>query len=413
MGTKEAASAKIAQAIGTSVWSLIERVRGVEAARDGASAAPGPTATQGVGEPSTPPASNTGGKLTASAVEGLKVGLDWLSFVGSSARIQELKACNVDRWGDPEAVERGGCSYQRQLRYQCGAVLFYSDGRDDCMLSCPGAALASIDPLEQLRLLRQLHGLGYHTSRVDARVDDYARAVELDQVHAAAEAGDFTSFRLTEAKQPKRLTADGLQKTGDSRTFGRRGANGSGVYYRVYDKQLESRGEVDCVRWEVEFSGPRARVAGRMLADCEDVGQLVKLCGELVGGHIDFRERLNETHVDRRRRLGWWQTFLERIGRAVIAVDRVKAPLQAALAAMSRQYKSTLGQALIECQRTGVDFFSLLRELVLVGASEVDPRRLASRDSSLNVTAAFRLPSRGRVFVPLSASRSWVESIPF
>ena len=41
----------------------------------------------------------------------LQVGLDWLSFVGSSARIEELKNCNVDRWGEPEPVERGGLSY--------------------------------------------------------------------------------------------------------------------------------------------------------------------------------------------------------------------------------------------------------------------------------------------------------------
>ena len=342
----------------------------------------------------------------------LQVGLDWLSFVGSSARIEELKNCNVDRWGEPEPVERGGCSYQRQLRWASGVILFYSDGRDDCLLACPGQGLAVVNVDEQLRLLRQLHGLGFHTSRVDCKVDDFARSIELDQVHAAADAGNFTNFRLTQPIQPKRIAAGGMEKVGDSRTFGRRGSDGSGVYYRVYDKLLESKGEVDCIRWEAEFGGEKAREVGRLLADCEDARQLVEVVGQLVGGHIDFRIRGDETHVDRRPRLAWWAEFLERIGSAVISIARVTPPLQSALRQLGKQYRSTLGQALVICKAAGVDLLGHLRELAEQAASELDPRRLDRRDNSINLSEAFNLARRQRAFVPLAVLRDW-QDVPF
>ncbi len=358
------------------------------------------------GSAAVPPASNTGGKLTKVGLKGLKTGLDWLSFGGPSARMAEVKTCNVDRWGEPELVERGGCTYQRQWRWKSGAVLFFSDGRDDCLLSCPGGCLGGMDALEQMRLLRQMHGLGFHTTRVDVRVDDWDRVIDLELVHQAAEAGNFTSFRLTEAKQPKKLTADGLEKIGDSRTFGRRGADGSGSFYRIYDKNLESKGEIDCIRWENEFSGDKAREAGRQLTDCDDVEQLQQLCASLVGGHIDFRERGDETHVDRRPRLGWWASFLEQLGRAVLSIERTTPPLQSAVASFARQYKNVLAQARIVCEATGGDFFQYLREFVDVACGEFDARRMDLRDCTLNIAEAFRLPGSGRARVPRMAGRA-------
>jgi hypothetical protein len=357
------------------------------------------------GSAAVPPASNTGGKLTRAGLKGLKTGLDWLSFGGPSSRMGEVKTCNVDRWGEPELVERGGCSYQRQWRWTSGAVLFFSDGREDCLLSCPGGCLGGIDALEHLRLLRQMHGLGFHTTRVDARVDDWERVIDLELVHAAAEAGNFTSFRLTQGIQPKKLTADGVEKIGDSRTFGRRGADGSGSFYRIYDKNLESKGEIDCIRWENEFSGDKAREVGRQLTDCDDVEQLQQLCGALVGGHIDFRVRGDETHVDRRPRLGWWATFLEQLGRAVLSIERTTPPLQAALASCARQYKNVLAQARIVCEGAGGDFLQYLREFLDRACGELDVRRMESRDCTLNIPEAFRLRGRVRASVPLMVAR--------
>ncbi len=392
MQSKESGSAANAEAIGTSIWNVLPHLNG------GASAAAGSEAVAAVAgsRRQSPPESNTGGKMTRALV----VGLDWLSFGGASARRGEVLAVAEGYWGEPELLERGGNFYQRQHRWACGAVLFFSDGREDCLLVCSGSVVEALPPEDQLRLLRQMHGLGFHCTRVDCKADDFARVVPLELVHAAAEAGNFVHFRRTEARRPSKFVGGAMELLGDSRLFGRRGGDGSGAFVRVYDKLLESKGEIDCIRWEVEFCSDRARLIGRMLADCDDVAALEKTIGELIGGHIDFRERGDERHVDRRVRLAWWATFLEELGCARIALVRVKSSLQSGATSFARQYRKTLAQIRVVCERTGVDFFWHLRELVLQSCSELDPRKIDARDVTLNLTEAFNLSRGPRSFVP-------------
>lgn len=342
-----------------------------------------------------PPSGNTGGKLTTEGKRGLTSKIDWLNFSGRSVCVPVIKTIVEARLGPAELVDRGLNTYQRFWRWPTGAALCFTEGRQDCLLSMNGDSIdACSDADDQLRLLRQMHGYGFRTTRVDLAADDWERRVPLEQVHAAAEACDFTNFRLTDCRQPKRVDGGELKLAGDMRTFGRRGRDGSGVFLRIYDKALESKGEIDCIRWEVEFGNERAHEVGRRLADCEDVDQLRAVVSALIGGAIDFRRRAGETHVDRRERLGWWQSFLQLLGEAHVVVNRVKAPLQATAVALRRQWSRSLAYLRIAAERVGVDFFSHLREMIDRACEVVDPRQLDGRELELNLTEAFRLGSR-------------------
>lgn len=342
--------------------------------------------------------------MTETEKSGLTVKIDWLNFSGPSSHLEAIKVIISDHLAaEPLLVEKGRHTYQRHYAWACGAILCFTDGRADCLLSMNGDAVDCIGDLnEQLRLLRQMHGNGFRTTRVDLAADDWDRAVTLDQVHQAAESCNFTGFRRTEARQPKRVNDGRLELAGDMRTFGLRGESGSGVYVRVYDKLLESGGEIDCIRWEVEHGQDKAHAVGRALADCEDVQQLARVIGAMITGAIDFRVRGTETHVDRRPRLSWWASMVERLGRVVVRIHRVTPPLQDAARAFAKQFGGTLAKLKIVCDQVGQDLVGCLVQLIDQRCETIDPRQLDARDTAVDLVEAFKLRSRASrgIFAP-------------
>jgi len=90
------------------------------------------------------------------------------------------------------------------------------------------------------------------------------------------------------------------------------GAPASRQRLRVYDKGLESGGEMDCNRWELQSRKEAAETMAASLA-YQDWGEV--MASRLVG-FVDFRDRSSHSEVERRQRLPWFQRLVGLVGKA-------------------------------------------------------------------------------------------------
>ena len=104
---------------------------------------------------------------------------------------------------------------------------------------------------------------------------------------------------------------------GDTVYFGTRGKDGAGKFLRCYDKELQSDGEVDSVRWEVEFSKERANKVFFALAMSLNITDFATNIAMFIGGSIDFIERHGKK-LDTADRLAFWEQILDALGAATV-----------------------------------------------------------------------------------------------
>jgi hypothetical protein len=238
----------------------------------------------------------------------------------------------------PTANRWGRFFYDRHYAWPVGVKLYYhSDGDkagltgDRVCIDVSGSALDMLGTYQQAVFARGLLQFDFKASRGDGYFDDYSRRITPTELYRAVHGEDadgnitkrdYTGFRSVHYDH--RTGRDGV--TGDMVCFGRRGREGSGKYLRVYDKALESNGEIDAIRWENEYSGDRAIAFFNLVADTgNDPARLGSAITGSIAGSIDFlkrSERPHEKNLSRLERYDWWQSILDDLGDTVT----LKAP---------------------------------------------------------------------------------------
>ena len=282
------------------------------------------------------------------------------------------------RWVYDECYEWPGWSIRLHADSSRELAEKHHGGR--ATLEVPGSALDRMSGAELLQFMRVLdQRFVARCTRVDPYWDDYRRRIAPREIVADAEVSNFTGFRRWEHRAPRGLCPGGSIYCGDMLVFGRRGENGSGKVLRIYDKALESQGVEDCIRWEVEFSGDRARAVFACLAGCDDVEAMGRKCGELVGGSIDFLDRAgqpDERHLSRLGRLTWWQGIRLALGCCTVRVARRDRTIDSKREWVEVSVGRTLG-TLREAMPTG-EFDEWLAAVLDTGEG-----RMTKRDSKL------------------------------
>jgi hypothetical protein len=247
-------------------------------------------------------------------------------------------------WGDQrEECLYGFWSYDRHLLWPSGVKLLYHSTEDGNELTdgriaveIPGTALDQLDAFQTLLFIVSLREHDFHCSRVDIFFDDFERTITPVALYMAVyEESLFDGSPLRDDvcgfHRVKRITEGNRQgRLHDEVCFGRRGKMGTGKYLRVYDKKLESKGLINSVRWELELSDRYARGAfSRIvdsLGDTPDAQDrwcpqwTANVLGGLIGWAVDFRIRVGgEKNLSRLERHPFWQSILDRLGRAVLA----------------------------------------------------------------------------------------------
>jgi hypothetical protein len=290
--------------------------------------------------------------------------LDWLTVTLPPEARPEVLALLAPHLGEPEPLESSARFYGGGLAWLCGARLDVQPtqasmgGRERLALS--GEALRQLPIGDQLRVVKRLAELGAKGTRVDAAFDDFNRLAPMSAVHAACQAGHFAGFQVWEPRGRMRRNGD---REGDMVTMGSRGSGGSGKYLRIYDKNLESDGAIDCIRWELELSQERAEQAFTWLATVADVAAWRLLLGNWIGGAVDFIERDRESsdrHLDRCPRLAWWEQLRELLGAAELSVPRAPSTLQERVAWALSSVSRIMCESAAVLVEQGYDAWALL-----------------------------------------------------
>lgn len=147
------------------------------------------------------------------------------------------------------------------------------------------------------------------------------------EVAEFADQGSYKGFRKHRPIIERRHSGE---LTGETIYFGARGKDGAGKFLRCYGKDLESKGEVDSVRWEVEFSKERANIVFFQLAMSPDITEFATNLAMYTGGAIDFIER-NGNRRDSIDRLAFWEQILDALGVAEIRTPKPDQSIETAM----------------------------------------------------------------------------------
>lgn len=266
--------------------------------------------------PSAPPSLSGG---VNSQVDG-EVSVHWVQGTVPVERVFALAEFLAGHFGNPEIVQWGRFRYDCACVFGSGVMIYFDSSeeratkvhRGRACLCVPGSALDILSGAELHQFLKRLVGdFWLKGTRVDVSWDDYKRRVQVADVAIAAWAGNFSGFKNW--REDKRCTRSSVK--GHCLTFGERGERGGGKALRVYDKRLESNGEKDCIRWEVEFSGEKARAVLLQFGFAPSVEVLGGMIGALVGGCIRFVERSEGgKNIERLSVLPWWEGIVSMLG---------------------------------------------------------------------------------------------------
>jgi len=240
--------------------------------------------------------------------------------------------------------------YDRHYKWPCGAsIQFHSTGAGSdttngrIALEVPGSALELLDSWCIGMLCCNLSRHGFQPTRCDYFYDDRKRIVTPSQlrrmVYQLGDDGkpvveDFMHFRVI-SDTGKGKKGVGLLR--DEVTFGNRGSYGSGKLLRIYDKEKESEGQNDAIRYELELCDHKVKTAFDMIVNAfgpdSDVDKMLSVIGQIIGGSIDFRmrtDRVGDKNLNRLERYPFWQAIIDGIGSAKLAGKKIVQTIEKA-----------------------------------------------------------------------------------
>ena len=295
---------------------------------------------------------------------------------------------------DPE-ITSGMWGYDSRLLWSNG-VFVAADLDDDgrcakyCSVDIQGGVLEEMTPARVLGLLHDLRDLSIKPTRIDVSGDDYEWCTTPAEINAAGRAEKVVGFRS------RGFHDSGIvgEESGDTATFGKRGKNGSGRFYRFYDKNAESGGVIDALRIELEASDSVAEQIYAHLAAAENVEQLAARIGEAVAGGIDFVEPGTARYHKDCTRLDWWQRIVTALGQAKFTAIRVASTLETTKAWIVKAVSGAMAKVESYMALKDEDWHAFLNECMCKGRG-----KLKKADIARIVWEA--VGERGREVIPL------------
>lgn len=230
--------------------------------------------------------------------------LEWASTALGSA---------VEDW---IPAEHGMYGYAEMLLGPAGAKFLRSSWLPHAHLVLPGDACRQAGPDRLLVLIDQALQWGKVT-RIDVAADDHDRTMTPADVRDAIARGEA----VTKAKTCQGLNSidlhpfdDGEQLPlgGDTLYIGSFNAD---KLLRIYDKEIESGGEVKAIRWELQWRHDKAQQLARDVV-ANGVSGLGKVWASHVRRFCDFRDR-DFIETEARTVTAWWSRLVQGAQRAL------------------------------------------------------------------------------------------------
>lgn len=277
------------------------------------------------------------GKLDAGERQS-SIGIDWLQGTIPFERFDLVRSyldavCGEHR----EDYNHGMQGFQAACEWHpFGIKLMWDTDRKNrenhanrILFQVTGQGLACFPPVSLWRFLRDLSiKFWFKCSRIDLAFDDYEKIIRPDEVNEFAKEGSYKGFRKHKYIGGNRRNGE---QTDDGIYFGTRGKDGGGKFLRCYGKDIESDGETDSIRWEVEFSKAKANKVFFDLAMSTDLTDLATKIALFIGGSIDFAERSRSGRFSKADRLAFWEQILFHLGAAEIRCPKQEGDIESSM----------------------------------------------------------------------------------
>ena len=265
-----------------------------------------------------------------------------------------------------------GVVWENCYRGSLGCLYMFRQNKEGVRyrLAISGKACSNV-PLELLlRFLEVVYSNNpkLECSRIDICLDDYSKKLTFDNLSAALDSESYSGFR------------NGLAIKNYNRSGGwtvNLGSRDSQHFARVYNKAAESKGRIDAIRWESEFSGDKADYIFRKLASQKTVVAATAHLELYIFGNFDFIYK-DDKNLERCEKLEWWSDFLTWLGfgRGKVVVKKAVTTIESRIVWIKKQVEKSL--ALLSRAFGLDDFDSFIDDCVASGS-----RRLRKFDDIL------------------------------
>lgn len=262
------------------------------------------------------------GALNPSRQTGYLSGLGWLTLTWASGQceigrvLRQYEMMTGDSWADNSRTKH----YKFARKSLQGTLVGWSPNNSRSMISISQTAIEQCGAEKILPFAAWLLEIcEARATRVDCSITDYSHTMSTDLIWAACDAGNYVG--TSKKFQPYiEYEMGSTVRLNDGITIGSRESE---VFYRAYNKMVESKGETDAFRLEGEYKGAVAQSSLGFIIQqsCTfvDTGsnQFVarvslpdyqSACASVVLGRIDFRLRGARKHIEDCPRLDWWET---------------------------------------------------------------------------------------------------------
>jgi hypothetical protein len=307
----------------------------------------------------SPPSSNRGGKPDTET----SVGVDWLAYTMPGELFSECWEI-VSRYYPLELSVKNPTAcrgYKEVTEFQDGPKVSYSSDRPEIHIQFSGRVIGMLLLGSQIAMIRDFQTLGANCTRIDLRFDDYRQIVTPAHMLDWAKQGYLCRFRRWEPRE----SFSGTQSLGLTFTAGRRGQNGSGLYFRCYEFYFDkhgtkkngkdSEGLTDAIRFECEFTEHKARTVCGSLAGNDSLQNSDETIRQFILGSIDFRSGSSERSYRDRSRVSVWDSYVQGVFPCKFVRPKRVDTQDFPVAAFARQWGGKLAAFL---QSGGFDSFS-------------------------------------------------------
>ncbi len=348
-----------------------------------------------------PPFSITEGRVTNEPFRGFQagedqlfVGLDQVTLTGHGEEQRLACLSMLQKYlGDGQPGLYGKNFYRETWIFDCGAMLCFSPRLDHWSLFLRGRSMRQVGQERHQRFIVDLWKHSSYATRCDVRVDDYSRElIRVEDFVDAYNVGNWSGARKAKMISEKELVKGGCKTVGAGVAFGTR----SGARLLIYDKALESKGEICSNRAELAYYDDRAKEAWERLAKAamESESSLTRVMGSLVTGPVDFVRRSVSAHrhVGRMERCAWWQRLHDALGNLRLKVVKPVSSLMTCAAAIARQYVKKIARMAVISERAGVDLYhAFFQEIERAReGQELCQVPIAPREVGFDVLQAFK-----------------------
>lgn len=275
----------------------------------------------------------------------MNIGIDWLQFSLPEGNLIEetLEELNWYVPSDFQHMPSGMLGYESQLVGAAGCRVLSTPGRPEHHVILPGKWCESVDQVCNTVMLQWIKDRNGKITRLDIAGDDQKkliRPVELNRIW-------MDTRQVVTKMRTGPFHSNAISGQGDTQYFG---SKKSDRLLRVYDKDVESQGLNDSVRWEIQLRNEMAQRCGDMILH---VGINETYLSTLVG-IVDFRDRIG-ANVTRTQRVDWYQTLVNDAKRADYSLPKPVQTIESMAGYINHQAAPTLA-ALVEARHGELDF---------------------------------------------------------